>query len=178
MSTSFLYHAFGLQGYEYVRQSFVAGSIIFWIKPKPKLVRCPVCKSFHVIRRGSAERWLRAVPIGFKPVWLAITVPRIECRKCGCIRRVDVKIAESRRWYTRAFERFVLSLARMMTMLDVANLLGIGWDGVKEILKRHLQRRFGQPRLSQLKYIAIDEISVRKGHKYLCKPPQISASQK
>ena len=40
-------------------------------------------------------------------------------------------------------------------------------DGVKDILKRHLQRRFGNPRLSGLKYIAIDEIAVRKGHKYL-----------
>lgn len=35
------YHAFGLQGYDYVRQSFIVGSIIFWVKPKPKLVRCP-----------------------------------------------------------------------------------------------------------------------------------------
>ena len=83
MSTSFPFHGSGLQGYEYVRLSFVAGSIIFWIKPKPKpkLVRCLLCKSLHVIRRGSAERWLRAVPIGFKPVWLAIRVPRVEYRK-------------------------------------------------------------------------------------------------
>jgi transposase len=41
------------------------------------------------------------------------------------------------------------------------------WDGIKSIFKRHLQRRFGNPSLSGLKYIAIDEISVRKGHKYL-----------
>lgn len=29
MSTSVLYHAFGLQSFEYVRRSFVAGSITF-----------------------------------------------------------------------------------------------------------------------------------------------------
>lgn len=167
MSTSFIYHAFGLQGYDYVRQSFIAGSVILWIRPKAKLIRCPRCKSFKVIKRGSAERWLRTVPIGFKPVWLAVDVPRVQCRDCGCIRRIDINIAEPRRWYTRAFERFALTLTRMMTMLDVANLLGIGWDGVKGIFKRHLQRRFARPRLSELKYIAIDEISVRKGHKYV-----------
>ena len=83
MSTSFIYHAFGLQGYDYVRQSFVAGSVILWIRPKAKLIRCPRCKSFKVIRRGSAERWLRTVPIGFKPVWLAVDVPRVQCRDCG-----------------------------------------------------------------------------------------------
>lgn len=167
MSTSLLYHAFGLEGYDYVRQSFVAGNIIFWVRPKPKLVRCPVCRSFDVIGRGRAERWLRTVPIGFKPVWLVVDVPRVECRVCGCIRRIALGIAEPRRWYTKAFERFALTLSRMMTMLDVASLLGIGWDGVKDILRRNLRRRFGRPRLSRLKYIAIDEISVRKGHKYL-----------
>lgn len=167
MSTSLLYLAFGLEGYDYVRKSFVAGSMIFYVRPKAKLVRCPCCKSWDVIRRGSSERWLRTVPIGFKPVWLAVDVPRIECRTCACVRRIDVGIAEPRRWYTRAFERFALALTKVMTMLDVATLLGIGWDGVKDILKRHLRRRFSKPRLSRLRYIAIDEISVRKGHKYL-----------
>jgi transposase len=167
MSTSLLYHGFGLQGYDYIRQSFVGGSLVFRIRPKPKMLRCPCCTYRHVIRRGVHKRWLRTVPIGLKPVWLAVDVPRVECRRCGSIRRIDIKIARPRRWYTRAFERFVLTLSRVMTMLDVARLLDIGWDCVKDILKRHLHRRFGKPKLSQLRYIAIDEISVRKGHKYL-----------
>jgi transposase len=167
MSTSFLYHAFGLQGYDYVRQDFTAGKVILTIRPKGRLVRCPVCKSWDVVRRGTFTRWLRTVPIGFKPVWLSIEAPRIECRSCGHVRRIDLKIAAPRRWYTRAFERFVLALSRVMTLLDVARLLGIGWDSAKDILKRHLQRRFARPRLSWLKHIAIDEISLRKGHKYL-----------
>ncbi len=54
-----------------------------------------------------------------------------------------------------------------MTMLDVSRLLGVGWDVVKDILKRHLHRRFAKPKLTGLEYIAIDEISVRKGHWYL-----------
>jgi len=54
-----------------------------------------------------------------------------------------------------------------MTLLDVASLLGLGWDCVKGIFKRHLARRYATPRLAQLRHIAIDEIAVRKGHKYL-----------
>jgi transposase len=54
-----------------------------------------------------------------------------------------------------------------MTLKDVSRLIGIGWDGVKDILKRHLARRFARPPLAKLRYIAIDEISVKKGHKYL-----------
>lgn len=167
MSTSFIYHAFGLQGYDYVRQDFVAGNVILTIQPKGRLVRCPECGSWNVVRRGSFERWLKTVPIGFKPVWLVIKVPRVKCCDCSCVRRIDLKIADPRRWHTKAFERYAQALSRKMTMQDVAELLGVGWDVIKDIQKRDLIKRFSKPSLGNLEYIAIDEISVRKGQKYL-----------
>jgi len=54
-----------------------------------------------------------------------------------------------------------------MTMQDVAHHLGISWHTVKEIQKRYLQRRFSCPSLKDLKRIAIDEISIGHGHRYL-----------
>ena len=154
-------------GYDYVRQEFVGGNVLLHVRPKGKLVRCPCCRSRDVLHRGVSKRWLRTVPVGFKPVWLVDEVPRIGCASCGLVRRIELRIAEPRRRHTKAFARFVLALTKAMTMLDVAMLLGVGWDVVKDILKRHLHRRFGKPSLAGLEYIAIDEISVRKGHKYL-----------
>ena len=167
MSTSFIYHAFGLRGYDYVRQDFIAGNIILKVQPKDDLIRCPCCRSRNIIRHGFAERWVQTVPIGFKPVWLVIPVQRVGCRNCGIVRLIDIQIAEPRRWYTKAFERYALALAKKMTIQDVADLLGVGWDTIKSIFKRYLFRRFSKPKLGRLKYIAIDEISVRKGQKYL-----------
>jgi transposase len=43
----------------------------------------------------------------------------------------------------------------------------VGWDLVKEIQKRSLQRRFRRPKLKHLRHIAIDEISIGRGHRYL-----------
>jgi len=54
-----------------------------------------------------------------------------------------------------------------MTIQDVARLLGLGWDAVKEIHKRDLSERYAEPPLDDLRYMSIDEISVSKGHKYL-----------
>lgn len=54
-----------------------------------------------------------------------------------------------------------------MTIQDVAAHLAVGWDLVKEIQKRHLERKFAKPVLKGLMRIAIDEISIGKGHKYL-----------
>ena len=39
------------------------------------------------------------------------------------------------------------------------------WDVIKEIQKRHLQRRFGRPRLKHVQFLCVDEISIGKGHR-------------
>jgi len=54
-----------------------------------------------------------------------------------------------------------------MTIQDVAKHLGISWDTVKDIQARSLQRRFGKPKLHNLQQIAIDEIAIAKGHRYV-----------
>jgi transposase len=54
-----------------------------------------------------------------------------------------------------------------MTIKDVADHLGIAWDVIKDIQKRNLKRRFSKPKLKHLRLIAIDEISVGKGHRYV-----------
>ncbi len=167
MSTSFIYHAIGLTGYEYVHQKFEGGSVTFRVRPKWRLLCCPACQSQQVVRRGLYLRKLRSLPMGRKPIWLMVEVPRVWCALCGCVRRIRLGIAEPRRSYTRAFARYVLALTKVMTLKDVALFLGIGWDCVKEILKSNLQRRFVRPHLRKVRYLAIDEISVRKGHKYL-----------
>jgi transposase len=49
----------------------------------------------------------------------------------------------------------------------VALHLRVSWDVIKGIQERNLKRRFGKPKLKGLRQIAIDEISIGKGHKYL-----------
>jgi transposase len=89
------------------------------------------------------------------------------CFNCGLIRQVKVSFADPKKRYTRAFERYVLELSRLMTIQDVAKHLDVSWDTVKDIQALSLQRRFGKPKLHKLRQIAIDEIAVGKGHRYL-----------
>jgi transposase len=62
--------------------------------------------------------------------------------------------------------RFPDVVYRTLT-LDTARHLGVSWDVVKDIQKRDLGRRYAKPRLKDLRRIAIDEIAVGKGHRYL-----------
>jgi len=52
-------------------------------------------------------------------------------------------------------------------MADVARHLGVSWWMVKNIEKRHLKKHFSRPKLKHARQIAIDEIAVGKGHRYL-----------
>jgi transposase len=91
----------------------------------------------------------------------------VECQACGVTRQVAVPFADPKKHYTRSFERYALELSARMTIQDVAQHLGVSWDTIKDIQKQHLQRHFSKPRLRKVRQIAIDEIAVRKGHRYL-----------
>ena len=167
MSTSILYHGFGIKGYDYVRTKFAHGCICFKIHQDRLNLRCPLCNGRDVIRRGFKNRFFRLLPIGKKKGYVEFDIPRIECLACKIIRQVKVGFADARRSYTKAFERYALDLCQHMTIQDVANHLGVSWDTIKDIQKRFLQKRFSKPKLKSLKKIAIDEISIGKGHRYL-----------
>ena len=167
MSTSLLYHAFRIRGYKYTRTEYRNGQVIFTIDQQPETFRCSACGSTQVISRGEVDRCLRSLPIGNHATFVAFAIPRIECRSCGLVRQVDVSFADPRRSYTKAFERYALELSRSMTIRDVARHLNVGWDLIKDIQKRDLSRRYAKPKLKHLRYIAIDEIAIAKGHRYL-----------
>jgi transposase len=160
MSASVLYHGFGIRGYEYERTLYDDGMVTFVISQARDRLRCPRCGSPHVDRHGEVTRTFRLLPIGRKPVQVVLGIARVFCQKCWITRQVKVNFADEHQRYARSFERYVLDLSRHMTIQDVARHLQIGWDTVKDIQKRHLQRHYANPKLRHLKEIAIDEICV------------------
>jgi transposase len=167
MSTSLLYHAFGLRGYRYAKSSFEEGRVTFSIRQPRDQLRCPECGRDTVWAQGSVPRTFRTVPIGCKPTQVHFAVPRVYCFACQSVRQVKVRFADPRKSYTRAFERYALDLSRHMTIKAVAEHLHVSWDTIKDIQAASLQRRFGTPKLGKLRQIAIDEIAIGKGHNSL-----------
>jgi transposase len=167
MSTSLLYHAFGVRGYTYTRTTYVGGGVEFHITKPLDQCRCAACGSPEVAPRGKVERRFRAVPIGRRPVTVVYPIPRVACAACGVIRQVELDFAEPRRTFTKAFARYALELCRLMTIQDVAQHLGVSWDVIKDIHKQDLHRRFAKPKFKHLKRLAIDESCIGAGHRYV-----------
>jgi len=167
MSSSLIYRAFGFRAYQVVQTSTRGGTLALSLRQDQRHDRCSHCQSANVIRHGAEERTFRTVPIGGKPVELYLPVPRLGCRDCGCLRQAAIGFAAPFRRFTHALERYALGLLKHMTIQAVAEHLKVGWDSIKTLFKRRLQARFGKPRLKRVRRIAIDEISIGHGHRYL-----------
>lgn len=112
-------------------------------------------------------RLIRTLPIGMKKVFIQLEVKRIECRKCFCLKQVKVGFADEKKGYSKQRERFAIELSKKMSTQDVAKYLEMCWDTIKEIHKKYLENNYSKPILKHLETIAIDEIAIGSGHKYL-----------
>ena len=167
MSTSILYHGFGVRDYKYLKTEYFGGEVIFHVEKAPGRVRCAGCKSSHVIKFGRVDRRIRTVPIGQRRVWLMLHLHRLRCWDCGRIALEPVLLAFARKHWTQHLGRYILELLKHATVQDVAEHLDMSWDTVKEIHAWALTQQFRKRRIQHLEYLGVDEIAVCKGHKYL-----------
>src|SRR6187401_3208987 len=116
MSTTLLYHRFGIVGYRYVRQTFEPGLTTFRIEQPRERLRCPRCGSADVWAQGGVDRSFRGLPIGNRPTFIDLKVPRVFCHPCAKTRQAKVSFADPKKHYTHAFARYALDLLQHMTI--------------------------------------------------------------
>mgnify|MGYP000052319331 CR=1 FL=1 len=167
MPTSLLYHAYGLTKHKYINAKYKENKVILKIKTKEDKLCCRVCGSKSVIKQGKKERDFRAPPMGNKQIILRAIIQRLECRRCNNLRQEKIGFADEKKTYTKSFERYINDLSRIMTLDNVSKITGMGWDTVKRIEQSYLTKHYSKPRLKEVRYIAIDEFAVQKGHKYM-----------
>ena len=168
MSTrSELYHCFGLGVVEVSRMGFGGGETVFHCRTPVSRLRCACCYGTDVICRGTVTRRFRLLPIGSRRTWLEFVLQRLECRECGSVRQEQLSFAKPYKRYTRSFARYVVELSRIATIKDVAKHLGVSWDLVAEIQLEQLEKEARKVKLSGVTQIAIDELAVGKGHRYV-----------
>jgi len=93
--------------------------------------------------------------------------PRVWCPEHG-VHMAFVPWARMRSRFTRAFEDMVTWLAVRTDRTTVTHLLRIAWRTVGRILERvSAEAEATWPPLKGLRRIGIDEVSYRKGHRYL-----------
>lgn len=130
--------------------------------------RCGLCgrRSGRFDNGAGRRRW-RALDLGTSFCWLEADAPRVSCRRHGVVvARVPWARHDSR--FTRAFEDQVAWLAVNCSKTAVAALMRCSWRTVGKVLERVCgEARLEVDLLQGLKSIGIDEISHRRGQRYL-----------
>jgi len=167
MSTSLLYHIFGLKGIRYKTTRFEGERLIFEAEMVTKDIPCPDCGTTNIIFKGSKWRQLLLPPIGRKRCLLELLYHRVQCLKCKRIWWPQLSFMLGKHSYARSFALQVLDLLKMATIKDIANYMRVGWDMIKNIHKLKLKRMYKSRPIKNIKYIGIDEFAIKKGHSYM-----------
>jgi transposase len=111
------------------------------------------------------KRW-RHLDLGANRCIIECGLRRLRCPDCG-VHLEAVPWARADAHHTRDFEDVVAWLAQQMAKTPIAGLLRIGWDTVGRIVERVVADHLDDRRLDGLVAIGCDEISYRKGQRYL-----------
>lgn len=93
-------------------------------------------------------------------------VPRVICPECG-VRKVATPWARAGSGFTLLFEAFMLTLAKAMPIANAARLLGEHDTRLWRIVEHYVWRAVERLDLSDVRRIAADETSARRGHDYI-----------
>ena len=167
MSTSNLYHAYGIKGVQYKSTQYEKKSIIYSAEMVYQKIRCPKCSGKNSHFKGQKKRRFRMTPVGSKKCFLDVILHRLKCVDCGHQWWPRLPFMKGKYQMTRAFIQFAFDLLSMSTVQDVSRLLGVSWNVIKNIHKMKLKKLYKKIDVKDVKYISLDEFAIKKGHVYM-----------
>lgn len=141
--------------------------LLLWVKPHKNGCRCPECGRRGKIKRILPEtrRW-RDVRVCGWTVFFLYRPKEIICPTHGRVQEA-IPWADRLARVTYRIEYLVLIYSQLMTQKAAAKLLGLPPSTFSDILHRAITRVRDGHRVRGLKSVGIDEVSYRKGHKYV-----------
>jgi transposase len=144
-------------------------SVTVHVRPKARQAgRCGICgRRRPGYDQGEGRRRWRALDLGTVTAWLEAAAPRVSCPAHGIV-VAAVPWARHGAGHTRFFDDQVAWLAAACSKTTVTALMRISWRTAGNIIERVCAEQLARiDPLDGLRRIGIDEISYKKGHKYL-----------
>lgn len=129
--------------------------------------RCGRCGTRAPRIHSCYRRRVRDLGLGEHRTWLGVPVRRLRCPSCEGIRTEGLDFVAPSARVTKRMARYIAELCRMLSVAEVARHLELDWKLVKACDKAVLTEEFGETDTSGLRLLAIDEISLKKGHRYM-----------
>jgi transposase len=145
---------------------FTPEGIVVSLRRRRAKHRCPCGWKTWSIYDRSLRRW-RHLDLGATRCFLEAEIVRIHCRRCGRVRTEEVPWARPGARHSRDFQDVVAWLAQRVDKTTITKLLRVSWEAVAKIVVDVVAEAIDDTRLDELYRIGVDEVSYRKGHRYL-----------
>jgi len=148
--------------------SFEPAQITVTVALRRRRLACADCSYSSRARydtRTVESSW-RHLDLGRLRLVVRAKLRRIDCPTHG-VRTEGVPFARVESGFTRDFEDLVAWLATRMDKTAVRRLVRVAWQTVGAICARVVTDQLDPGRLEELFEVGIDEVSWRKGHRYL-----------
>lgn len=145
---------------------FTPEGVVVGLRRRRGRPRCPCGWRATGAYDSSVRRW-RHLDLGASKLLLEAEIRRLDCRRCGRVRTEAVPWARPRARHSRDFEDVVAWLAQHTDKTTITRLLRTSWETVAGIVGRVVAEQIDERRLTGLLRIGVDEVSYRKGHRYL-----------
>ena len=147
-----------------------SGTVFLEIRETDKLwesVRCPRDTGLVFCYDHTEVLTWRHLDVFQHRCEITCRLPRGKCRQCGHVFRVRPPWEGLSTHFTKEFEAFALLLMREMPMSRVAELVGETDTRLWRMLFRQVDAAYAEADFSNVCRVAVDEMSVRKGHEYI-----------
>ena len=111
-------------------------------------------------------RRVRDLSCGDTRIFLELEVRRVECRRCGKVKRERLEFLADNPLYTKRFAYDVGRRCRQATIKDVADELALDWHTVKALDQQYMEAQLKRAGTPSPQVIGVDELAIRKGHTY------------
>jgi len=147
---------------------FEREGVVVGLRRRPRRLVCPRCGCLGRAGydRREQRRW-RHLDLGATRCYLECELRRFRCPGCRKVVTETVAWARPGARFSRDFEDVVAWLAQQAAFSVISRLLRVSWRSVAAIVRRVVADELAHRRLAELYLIGVDEISYRRGQRYL-----------
>jgi transposase len=126
---------------------------------------CAYCGGKILVHQHE-NRVIRDMPLWDFSVFITAHYRKGYCARCGkiVVERLDYTKPGLR--ITSRLAEYILGLGKKMSDADIARVLGLSWKVVHKVHYEALSDKYDDMDYGNPRLLAVDEIAVRKGHKY------------
>ena len=142
------------------------GTLELHLKPTRKWMHCERCGQRSQQVHETTVRRVRDLPLFEHRVVLVVPRRRLWCERCGGPQLERLSWLGRYQRLTNRLAEACSQLLRAASVQAVAGFYSLGWHTVKALDKARLAATVAEPDWASMRYLAMDEFALHKGHRY------------